>query len=146
MGETEREGRNIGFELGGEYYPLAAHDTGKDLMLIDRVTGGMSLFDFRDAITDAEQWQRGPILLTLIACSVRAAHPDWTVERILRLVQDLNLSDVEFIATDEEEPDPLPVPTSDTNDGSSKSPSNGSSSSLTLPDGEISGMWSEIPG
>ena len=75
-------------------------------MLIDRFTG-MPLHEFFSIVEDSFDRSRGPILLALIATSIRAKNPDWTPERIVRTVQNLNLSDVVFIDAEQDE---TPVP------------------------------------
>jgi hypothetical protein len=98
-----------GFELDGEFYPWHVSDIGKDLMLIDRFSG-LPLAEFYAVVDDTFDRGRAPILLTLIATSIRAKHPDWSVERIIRLVMDLNLGELTFVDGDEEEPEPGPPP------------------------------------
>lgn len=101
-----------GFEYGGTFYPWHVSDMGKDLMLIDRFSN-MPLHEFFEAVDDGFDRGRAPILLTLIATSIRFGRPDWSVERIVRTVQDLSLSDVEFINPDEEEAEPELPPASE---------------------------------
>lgn len=129
--QEERDQRYGGFEFEGRFYTLHVSDIGKDLMLIDRISQ-MPMRDFYAAADDAFERGRGPVILTLIATSLRNGNPDWTVERIYRKVMDLSLGDdVVFIAPEnadeeeEEQESPLEPPT----DGSEKSPSNGFSSS-----------------
>jgi hypothetical protein len=129
-----------GFELNGAFYPWRFSDVGKDLMLIDRLTG-LPMHEFFEVIQDPEQRGRGPIMLTLIATSIRHAHPDWSVERIYRLVCGLSMSDVVLVGVDQEERDeamrppperPSSTPTLAGED--SRSPVNGSSPSSTRPE------------
>jgi hypothetical protein len=128
----DTELRDDGFELAGEFYRWALSDNGKDLMLIDRFTN-MPFQEFFELVEDDFDRGRAPVLLALMATSIRAKHPEWTVERITRLVLDTNLSTVEFVAGDvQEDTRPLPdagpatgPPTSEP----SRSPSNGSSPS-----------------
>lgn len=97
--------REDGFELHGEFYRWQVTDQGKDLMLIDRLTG-MPIAEFFELIEDSFDRGRAPILLAMIATSIRAKHPDWTVERIYRTVTTLSLGgDVTFIEADVEEDD-----------------------------------------
>jgi hypothetical protein len=129
-----------GFEYGGEFYRWHVSDLGKDLMLIDRFTGGMPIPEFFELVDDDEERIRGPILLTLIATSIRHAHPDRSVERITRTVMGLNLSDVEFVGADsddEEAADSPPgggPPAGTLTVVPSKSPVTGSSPSSTPPE------------
>lgn len=100
---SENGSREDGFELKGEFYRWKVTDTGKDLMLIDRFSG-MPVTDFFDTIEDNFDRGRAPILLALMATSIRAKNPDWSVERITRIVMNLSLGDdVTFIDSDEEE-------------------------------------------
>jgi hypothetical protein len=91
-----------GFEYDGTFYSWKVSDMGKDLMLIDRFSG-LPLHEFFEVVDDNFDRGRAPILLTLIATSIRAGHPDWSVERIIRTVQNLSLSGVTFLEPDDEE-------------------------------------------
>jgi len=127
-----------GFEYKGRFYRWHCTDMGKDLMLIDRFAG-VPIVEFFELVDDDAERGRAPILLSLIATSVRAGNPDWSVERVVRTVQDMNLSDVTFVNADEEEPTPplpdTPPVTAPPTGEPSRSPSNGSSSSSTPPAG-----------
>jgi hypothetical protein len=98
-----------GFEIevtpgaGREFFPWSITDKGKDLMLIDRLTGGMPPHEFFQLVEDLHERGRGPVLLALMATSVRARHQDWSVERITRVMMDLNLQDVVYVGGDEPE-------------------------------------------
>jgi hypothetical protein len=139
-----------GFEHAGEFYPWRVGDTGKDLMLIDRFSG-LSITEFFALVDDPVDSGRAPVVLAMIACSIRARHPDWSVERITRTVMNLSLSeDVTFLDPDTEEvtPDPTAAPASEAGTptgGSSSSPSNGSSPSSILPGISVSATSSETP-
>lgn len=114
MADTDR--RQNGFELAGEFYLWHVSDIGKDLMLIDRIAG-MPITEFFETVEDNFDRERAPILLALIATSIRHGHPDWSVERIARTVMNLNLSEVEFIDVDAEE-EMLPPPSGNGQAGS----------------------------
>jgi hypothetical protein len=101
-GDRSSEG---GFELHGEFYPWHVSDIGKDLMLIDRFSG-LPVAEFFQVVEDDFERGRAPILLTLVATSIRHKHQDWSVERIVRLVMDTNLGEVVFVGADEEEAKP----------------------------------------
>jgi hypothetical protein len=91
----------------------------------------MPVADFFETIEDEFDRGRAPILLALIATSMRNVHPDWSVQRLVRRVENLNLSEVTFIDSDAEE---QPVPPADAPEGAtSDEPSNGSSSPSTPP-------------
>jgi len=125
-----------GFEFRGRFYPWSITDMGKDLMLIDRFTG-MSIADYFDVLDDDAARSRGPILLALIATALRAGNPSWSVQRIVGTVENLSLSDVEFIGetADDAEESPLAVPpTPPPNGTSTTSKPTASSPSLTLQD------------
>jgi hypothetical protein len=94
-----------GFELHGEFYPWHVSDIGKDLMLIDRFSG-LPVAEFFQVVEDDFERGRAPILLTLVATSIRYKHQDWTVERIVRMVMDTNLGELVFVGGDEEEAKP----------------------------------------
>jgi hypothetical protein len=146
-GEDELRPRDDGFEYQGTFYRWHVSDMGKDLMLIDRFSG-LPVTDFFEVIDDEHERTRGPILLTLIATSIRNGHPEWSVERIVRTVMNLNLSDVEFISADEEEPmHPLPEPASAETPGdeSSRSLSDDSSLPSTQAASSSSETWYGMP-
>lgn len=127
-----------GFEFQGRFYPWKVSDLGKDLMLIDRIAG-LPVTDFFEVVEDEHERGRGPILLTLIATSLRAGNPTWTVERIVRAVLGTNLSDVEFVgAGGEETAEPLPPPKPKLVAEPSKSTSSDSSPSSTPEDNSSS--------
>lgn len=135
-----------GFEYQGTFYRWQVTDVGKDLMLIDRFAG-IPVLDFFELVEDDHERARGPILLTLIATSIRARHPEWSVERITRLVMNLSLGEVSFLGGDEEEP-PLVPPAQEAAPPAaapSNSPSNGSSSSPTPAESTNSETYSGSP-
>jgi hypothetical protein len=130
-----------GFELKfpdaseAEFFPFAIGMSGaKDLKIIDRCTQ-MPLDEFAEAFDDPSQRGRGPIMLALIGLSIRAKYPDWSVERIMHVIDELELPDVTFLGSEEEESNgsvPLtegPKPEPDAS--SSGSPSDASESSAT---------------
>lgn len=87
----------VGWEVDGEFVPIAFNAThGKDLMLLDRIAQ-MSVEEFLDAV-DAGTG-RAPVMMTMLATSIRAARPDWSVDRIYRLVTG-ELSGMTFVAPD----------------------------------------------
>ena len=144
-----------GFELEGVFYRWQATDTGKDLMLIDRFTG-LPVHEFFAIIEDNFDRGRAPILLALMATSIRAKFPDRSVERIVRQVQDLSLGEVAFI--DGEEPEGvtpqvaavdekgIPVPPAMGGEAMTEPPTRSSSVSLVRePESPMSERSSEIP-
>lgn len=136
--------RENGFEYQNRFYPWHAGDTGKDLMLIDRLTG-LSLTEFFEALED--QPDRGSILLALVATSLRHGNPTWPVERIYRLVTELSLSeDLEFVSEkDDEAGEPRPPASAPQSGERSRSQSNGSSLSSTPPAPSTSPTSSAAP-
>ena len=124
--------QQTGFEHKGRFYPWHAGDTGKDLMLIDRLTG-LSISEFFEALE--EQPDRGTILLALVATSLRHGNPTWSVDHVYRVVTELSLSeDLEFVNPDgEQEDESRPPAETPATDGPSSSQSNGSSLSSTPP-------------
>lgn len=99
--EQEQVPVDAGFELDGRFYRWHVTDTGKDLLLIDRFTG-LPINEFFDVLNDESQRGRAPIILAMIATSIRAANPEWTVERIVRTVLDTNLSSIAMIEAEED--------------------------------------------
>jgi hypothetical protein len=132
--------QEAGFELKfpdereAEFFPFAFGMSGaKDLKIIDRCTQ-MPLDEFAETMDDPSQRGRGVMMLAMIGLSIRAKHPDWSVERIMHLVDEIELNDVTFLGTEEEESNgtvPLteePKPESEAS--SSGSPSDESESSV----------------
>ncbi len=96
-----------GFELEGTFYSWSVTDKVRDLRLIDMLTG-MAVPEFFRAVEDEHERERGPVVSAMIATSIRAAKPDWSVERIFRMVDDVNLGEVKFIVGESDDEDPLP--------------------------------------
>jgi len=102
MPETDSQ-QEAGFEFDGRFYPWKLSDTGKDLLLIDRISN-MAVDQFFYLVEDDEVVLRGSVLLTMIATSLRAGNPNWSIERVYRTVMDLSLGeDIEMIGGDEVE-------------------------------------------
>lgn len=135
--------RRDGFEYEGTFYRWHVTDIGKDLMLIDRFSG-LPISEFFAVVEDTWDRGRAPILLTLIATSLRNGHPDWSVERIIRLVMETPLSEVTFVGSDEDEPaeSPLPPPAEASTGAESSSESKPTSSE---PEPETSETFNAIP-
>jgi hypothetical protein len=137
--------KDDGFELHGRFYRWHVTDMGKDLMLIDQFAK-QPITEFFAQIEDQFDRGRAPILLTLIATSIRAGNPDWSVERIVRTVMNLNLSEVSFVDADSEEHEnPSPAADGTPTGERSRSPANGSSPSSTQPELSTSETLSVIP-
>lgn len=94
--------QEAGFDFQGKFYPWKLSDTGKDLLLIDRITN-MPVDEFFALAEDEEADLRGSVLLAMFATSLRAGNPSWSVERVYRTVMDLSLSDDIEILDDEED-------------------------------------------
>lgn len=130
MGNVETvDRRDDGFEYDGTYYRWHVTDAGKDLMLIDHFTG-MPVADFFETIEDNFDRGRAPILLALMATSMRHKHPDWSVPRLTRRVENLNLGDVTFVDSDTEE-QPVPPAEAGPAPATSERPSSESSPAST---------------
>ena len=133
-----------GFEYQSEFYPWHVTDMGKDLMLIDRISG-MGLGEFRDSLDDFDlDTGPAPLLLTLLATSIRHRHPGWPVDRIVRMVEGMSLSEVEFVGL-EEPVAPLAEPAVTPTGEPARSQNNGSSPSSTPPEPSSSPTSSETP-
>jgi len=122
-----------GFEYQGDFYRWTVSTIGKDLMLIDRFSG-LPIQEFFELVEDAFDRGRVPVLLTMVATSIRAAHPDWTVERIVRVVMDIDIAEVVFVEADTEA-DTLPPASEDapTVTGTGSSSASKQTSSATPP-------------
>lgn len=146
-GPATVERRDVGFDLDGEFYPLKMR-TGhpKDLLLLDRLTNGRG-FELANAASEAAEAEDGSELeerygitwtICLIATSIRAKHPDWSVERIydrIMAIDDLD-AQVVWIGGDEEVKEVPPELAPATAPRSTSSPDG--SSSLPTPEGSSS--------
>lgn len=142
-----------GFEWKDRFYRWSVSDIGKDLMLIDRIAQ-MPASEFIDMMGEIGENERAPVLLGLIATSIRAGHPDWSVDRIYRVVMGLSLStDIEFISSgtgdqdddDEEEVRPPVVAAGPPSAAPGRSTSNGFSPPSTQPVSSTSQTSSATP-
>ncbi len=84
------------------FFGWTVSDGGKDLMLIDHFTH-LPIHEFFALIDDEFDRSRAPILLAMMATSIRAKRPDWTPERIIRTVQNLKISDVTMVDAEADE-------------------------------------------
>lgn len=121
-----------GFEYQGEFYRWRVSDVGKDLMLIDYFTH-MPVQEFFDIVDDALERGRAPVLMALMATSIRAAHPERSVERISRLVMDMPLGEVSFVGGDEDAgiAVDLPSPSEATANGAGQNPPESTTEKIT---------------
>src|SRR3954462_13280983 len=118
------------------FFPWQVNVEGaKDMLIIDSFTQ-LPIDVFHEKLQDGFERRRGPFLPALIATSIAAKHPDWTVQRIVRLVENLDFSKFTGIEADEEEAGDVKAPpvTGEPTNESSSSPSEGSSSSATQTD------------
>lgn len=135
------------YKLPGEdqatFFPWKVNVEGaKDMLIIDAFTE-LPIDVFHEKLQDGFDRRRGPFLLALIATSIAAKYPDWTHQRVIRLVENLNFSD--FTAVDAEADASPPDATGEQNSESSNSPSDGSSSSPTQTDESTSDTSSLTP-
>lgn len=106
--EQPEEHTDDGFEWNGRFYRWHLTDRGKDLLLIDRIAQ-MPVDEFFELVEDEFDRTRTPVLLAMIATSIRHGHPQWSYQRIERIVLNLSLSeDIVFIEGDAEEDDAGP--------------------------------------
>ena len=98
------------------------------MRLIDHFAG-VPLHVFAEHLDDDLEKQRIPVLLSVIATSIEAKFPDWSLERVIRTVEKFDWSRYTQIeGTDASPPDESP--TGQTSDDST-SPSDESSPSVT---------------
>ncbi len=120
------------YKIPGEdeatFFAWTVSDGGKDMMLIDHFTH-LPIYEFFALIDDEFDRSRAPILLAMMATSIRAKHPDWTPERIIRTVQNLNLSDVTMVDAEADEAPRVDPPLEEESTG--EKPSSASKSSAT---------------
>ena len=114
------------------FFPWKVNVEGaKDMLIIDSFTQ-LPIDVFHEKLQDGFERRRGPFLLALIATSIAAKNPDWTVQRVCRLVENLDFSKCTGIEADEEETgDVVPPETGEPTKTNSSSPSDASSSSVT---------------
>ncbi len=133
------------YKIPGEdeatFFPWTVTDGGKDLMLIDHFTH-LPIHEFFTLIDDEFDRSRAPILLVMMATSIRAKNPDWTPERIIRTVQNLNISDVTMVDAEEDEAPRVDPPAEETSTGEKSSSE--SKSSATPAASSPSGTLHEI--
>lgn len=123
MSDEEQQG----FEFEGRFYRFHFSDIGKDLILVDRIAM-LPIQEFVAQVSDAFDSGRSPILLALIATSLRAGNPDWPLERVYRTVMELSLGEVKMVFPQEEMPDPPAEPPAARNGSASSSESKPTSS------------------
>jgi hypothetical protein len=131
-----------GFDYDGQFYPVSFTAGAKDLILVERITA-LPIDEFQQAAMASEN--RPSILLGLLATSIRARHPDWSVERIYQMVMAVDdISEIHTIAGDSAEtptPGGQKEPSPDTSDSpsgeSSPSPSQTSQTSGEEHDGSV---------
>lgn len=127
-----------GFEWRGRFYPWHVSDVGKDLLLIDRIAE-MPIGEFMEMVADIEETERAPVILGLIATSLRSAHPDWTVSKIERVVLAMSIrEDVEFVYDDDEDeaavrPPSVPLPSEPSSEHTPGEPGTSPSNVSSLP-------------
>jgi hypothetical protein len=122
-----------GFEYEGRFYEWRFGATGKDLMLIDRICG-MSLSELYEAVDQGRD--RPSLMLAMIALSLRAGNPSWSVERIMHIVEEIDTgTDIKLLGVEEPPSPPAETAAEPPTSEPSKSPSNGSSPLSTQPDG-----------
>lgn len=85
--------RKSGFEYDGKFYPFEISDKGRDVFLIDRITG-MPLQDVFAEVKKPIDEMRTPVFFALVATSIRAKRTDWSLERILRIADELSYSEI----------------------------------------------------
>ena len=94
------------------------------MRLIDHFAG-VPLDVFAENLDDDLQKRRIPVILSVIATSIETRFPDWTLERVIRVVEKFewaNYSEIE--GTDARPPDKKPEQTSeDSTSGSDESSS-----------------------
>lgn len=117
------------YKLPGEdqatFFPWKVNVEGaKDMLIIDSFTQ-LPIDVFHEKLQDGFERRRGPFLLALIATSIAAKFPDWTVQRVVRLVENLDFGEFVGIEAGGEEgadagpPDVTGERTSDTSSSSS---------------------------
>mgnify|MGYP001210634254 CR=1 FL=1 len=96
--------QQAGFEIKGEFFPWHLTDKIKDLQLIDHFAQ-MPPADFFSSVEDDFDRSRTPILTAMMATSIRHGRQAWSMARVIRMVEDLAMSEVTFVEGEEEEDD-----------------------------------------
>ncbi len=135
------------YKIPGEeeatFFAWTVSDGGKDLMLIDHFTH-LPIYEFFTLIDDEFDRSRAPILLAMMATSIRAKHTDWTPERIIRTVQNLQISEVTMVDAEADEAPRVDPPVQEETPTGAK-PSSASKSSATTVDSSPSETSPVIP-
>jgi hypothetical protein len=114
-----------GFEYDGRFYEWRFGSTGKDLMLLDRISG-LSMSELYEAAEEGRD--RPAIFLSMIAMSLRAGNPSWSVDRIMHIVEELDTeTDIQWVGLEQGSPNPTAQEEGPPTSEPSSSPSNGSS-------------------
>lgn len=94
-----------GMVIGGEFYPTP--DSGRlgDAPLVRDVTG----VEYEDWAARCEQMKETGTpdtlaALGMVAITVKRAHPDWSRQRIVQFVEDINPEGLEVVKGNEPEP------------------------------------------
>jgi len=96
------QAQEAGFEIQGEFFPWHLTDKIKDLQLIDHFAQ-IPPQDFFAAVEDDFDRSRTPILTAMMATSIRHGRQTWSLARVIRMVEDLSMSEVTFIEGEEDE-------------------------------------------
>ena len=134
-----------GFDYRGRFYPWHVTDHGKDLLLID--TFARMPADEFFQLMDGGGLDTGaaPVLLALIATSLRNGNPSWSFEKLERTVMNTPLSDFEFVGDEEEDEQEddagPPVQAGPSSTGPQEQPSGSSPSSTGQDDSESETLY-----
>ena len=127
------------FVIGGQEYPMATTFRLVDPVLVREATG-MAWADFVEALDDESRRADPTVLLGLLAVAVWQAHPRWTRDRVLRFLEDVEITSVTFHGGEADNPPGVP------GDGPAEAPSttsaadaNGSPDSSSAPTPPSSG-------
>jgi hypothetical protein len=101
-GDKKVKAQEGGFEYDAEFFPWHITDKVKDLQLIDHFAE-IPPQDFFQAVQDDFDRSRTPILAAMMATSVRHAKPEWSRSKVIRFIEDVSMSDVEFFEGEDDE-------------------------------------------
>lgn len=142
------ERREEGFEHDGRFYTWHISDHAKDLLLIDTFSRLPADEFFRLMDEGDLDMRRTPVMLALIATSLRHGNPDWSYQKVERTVMDSSLSDFEFVTANDEdagEGDAGPPALTGPSSTGEQEQQTGFSPSSTPPDGSDSETLYAIP-
>lgn len=99
----------VGVQIGKHFFPFPTAFRLGDPVLVEELTG-LTWSDFVDRLPDEDAPDDGPedpvAMLGMIGVAIWQANPTWRRDRVVRYVNTLDMSTVEIVGPDAEEPGP----------------------------------------